>query len=50
VARIDHRGRRKMPYPRHRSLEHNASYCQAMMNRLQDVLPQWSLLSAETVG
>jgi radical SAM superfamily enzyme YgiQ (UPF0313 family) len=50
VARIDHRGRRKMPYPRHRSLEHNASYCQAMMNRLQDVLPQWSLLTAETVG
>lgn len=52
VVRLDHRGRRKMPYPRHRSLEHNASYCQAMMNRLQDVLPQWgiALLAAETAG
>lgn len=38
---IDHRGRRKMPYPRQRSLEHNASYCQAMMNRLRDILPEW---------
>ncbi|QKW35609.1 radical SAM protein [Actinomadura sp. NAK00032] len=38
---IDHRGRRKMPYPRHRGLEHNAAYCQAMMNRMRDVLPEW---------
>ncbi|MFI7533757.1 radical SAM protein [Streptosporangium sp. NPDC049376] len=38
---VDHRGRRKMPYPRHRSLEHNAAYCQAMMNRLRDILPSW---------
>lgn len=38
---IDHRGRRKMPYPRHRDLDHNASYCQAMMNRMRDILPQW---------
>jgi len=39
---VDHRGRRKMPYPRHRSLEHNAAYCQAMMNRAQDIAPAWS--------
>jgi radical SAM superfamily enzyme YgiQ (UPF0313 family) len=42
LVRLDHRGRRKMPYPRQRSLEHNASYCQAMMNRMQDILPEWS--------
>jgi putative methyltransferase len=42
LVRLDHRGRRKMPYPRQRNLEHNASYCQAMMNRLQDILPEWS--------
>lgn len=40
---IDHRGRRKMPYPRQRSLEHNASYCQAMMNRMRDILPEWRI-------
>ena len=39
---IDHVGRHKMPYPRHRSLDHNAAYCQAMMNRLRDILPSWS--------
>ncbi|BCB82762.1 B12-binding domain-containing radical SAM protein [Phytohabitans suffuscus] len=41
--RIDHAGRRKMPYPRHRSLDHNAAYCQAMMNRLRDILPAWTV-------
>jgi radical SAM superfamily enzyme YgiQ (UPF0313 family) len=41
--RIDHFGRRKMPYPRRRSLDHNAAYCQAMMNRLRDILPAWTL-------
>lgn len=45
VLVVDHRGRRKMPYPRHRSLDHNASYCQAMMNRMRDVLPEWRALS-----
>jgi len=44
-VRVDHLGRRKMPYPRHRSLDHNASYCQAMMNRLRDILPTWTALS-----
>jgi putative methyltransferase len=44
--RLDHIGRRKMPYPRHRDLEHNASYCQAMMNRLRDVQPRWTLMDA----
>ncbi|MCP2339299.1 B12-binding domain-containing radical SAM protein [Actinomadura rupiterrae] len=42
LLRLDHRGRRKMPYPRHRSIEHNAAYCQAMMNRLHDIMPTWT--------
>lgn len=50
-VRLDHYGRRKMPYPRHRSLDHNAAYCQAMMNRLEDIVPAWSGTAATvTVG
>ncbi|MEV6705201.1 B12-binding domain-containing radical SAM protein [Micromonospora wenchangensis] len=44
--RVDHVGRRKMPYPRHRSIDHNAAYCQAMMNRLRDLLPAWTVPAA----
>ncbi|MCT9933197.1 cobalamin-dependent protein [Planotetraspora sp. A-T 1434] len=40
--RVDHGGRHKMPYPRRRSLDHNAAYCQVMMNRLRDILPTWA--------
>ena len=43
VGSVDRVQRRKMPYPRRRSLEHNAAYCQAMMNRLRDILPAWTL-------
>ncbi|MCG3754321.1 B12-binding domain-containing radical SAM protein [Amycolatopsis sp. Poz14] len=46
-VRADHTGRRKMPYPRHRSLDHNAAYCQAMMNRLRDIMPSWSALAPD---
>jgi radical SAM superfamily enzyme YgiQ (UPF0313 family) len=49
-VRIDHVGRRKMPYPRHRSLDHNAAYCQAMMNRLRDILPAWTAGVPEVVA
>jgi Radical SAM superfamily len=48
IARLDHRGRRKMPYPRQRSLEHNAAYCQAMMNRMRDILPSWTTIRPTT--
>ncbi|MFC0863839.1 B12-binding domain-containing radical SAM protein [Sphaerimonospora cavernae] len=47
---VDHVGRRKMPYPRQRSLDHNAAYCQAMMNRLRDILPSWTLLVPDAVA
>lgn len=46
-VRIDHVGRHKMPYPRHRSIDHNAAYCQAMMNRLRDILPSWTFVDAD---
>lgn len=45
-VRLNHYGRRKMPYPRQRSIDHNAAYCQAMMNRLEDIVPTWSATSA----
>ncbi|MFL6162150.1 MAG: B12-binding domain-containing radical SAM protein [Jatrophihabitantaceae bacterium] len=45
-VRLNHYGRRKMPYPRQRSLDHNAAYCQAMMNRLEDIVPTWSAPAA----
>ncbi|MCG5216062.1 B12-binding domain-containing radical SAM protein [Streptosporangium sp. KLBMP 9127] len=48
--RVDHVGRRKMPYPRHRSLDHNAAYCQAMMNRLRDILPAWTAVVPDAVA
>ncbi len=49
-VRLDHRGRRKMPYPRRRSLAHNAAYCQAMMNRLEDIVPAWSSVAPAVLG
>lgn len=50
TVRLDHRGRRKMPYPRRRSMEHNAAYCQAMMNRLEDIVPAWRAVPAMATG
>jgi putative methyltransferase len=44
--RVDHVGRRKMPYPKHRSLDYNAGYCQVMMNRMRDIVPSWTVLPA----
>lgn len=44
---IDQSGRHKMPYPRHRSLEHNAAYCQGMMNRLRDITPTWASVAPD---
>jgi len=46
-VRLDHVGRRKMPYPRHRSLDHNAAYCQGMMNRLRDIVPSWATVEPD---
>ncbi|OPG07000.1 B12-binding domain-containing radical SAM protein [Microbispora sp. GKU 823] len=48
--RIDHLGRRKMPYPKQRSIDHNAAYCQAMMNRLKDILPSWTPVVPDAVA
>jgi hypothetical protein len=45
--RVDHVGRLKMPYPRHRGLDHNAAYCQGMMNRLRDIAPKWSTIGRD---
>jgi radical SAM superfamily enzyme YgiQ (UPF0313 family) len=36
---FDHRGRHKLPYMSRRSADHNAVYCQAMIERLRDILP-----------
>jgi hypothetical protein len=47
TLRIDHVGRRKMPYPRHRGLDHNAAYCQGMMNRLRDITATWSVVGPD---
>lgn len=44
--RVDHVGRRKMPYPKQRSLDYNAGYCQVMMNRMRDIVPSWTVLPA----
>ena len=43
-VRIDHRARQKMPYMAHRSVEHNANYCQGMVLRFREVLPTWHVL------
>jgi putative methyltransferase len=48
--RVNHMGRRKMPYPRQRSLDHNAAYCQAMMNRLRDILPSWAPVVPDAIA
>jgi radical SAM superfamily enzyme YgiQ (UPF0313 family) len=39
LVRIDHRARQKMPYMAQRSVEHNANYCQGMVLRFREVLP-----------
>ncbi|MEU0214011.1 cobalamin-dependent protein [Streptomyces sp. NPDC006265] len=48
TVRIDHRARQKMPYMAQRSLEHNANYCQGMVLRFREVLPNWQLLASPT--
>ncbi|MEU6740073.1 B12-binding domain-containing radical SAM protein [Streptosporangium sandarakinum] len=48
--RVNHAGRHKMPYPRRRSLDHNAAYCQVMMNRLRDILPSWTPVVPDAVA
>jgi hypothetical protein len=47
---IGDRGGRKMPYPQQRSLAHNASCCQAMTNRIRDILPKWSGAARPTMA
>jgi putative methyltransferase len=36
---INHAGRGKMPYMARKSIDHNSVYCQAMIERLRDILP-----------
>ncbi|WP_164836506.1 B12-binding domain-containing radical SAM protein [Actinacidiphila soli] len=52
TVRIDHRARQKMPYMAHRSLEHNANYCQGMVLRFREVLPNWQVVQqiSRTIG
>lgn len=48
--RIHHAPDRKLAFMPQRSLEHNASYCQGMVLRLRDLLPQIEPLDRAAVG